>query len=236
MANLLDLFFPKRCVNCKRVGDYLCSDCFSRLSFDTFDICPQCSKPAISGVTHPRCKKRYSLDGAFSAIVLNNVARKLIYQLKYRPYLTDLRQIAGELMFESFSQNEEFQRIYSLNKEKLLVVPIPLFASREKKRGYNQSEILAIEFSKRFGLKFVNLLVRVQDTKSQVKLDRDKRRENVRGAFGINPKSQAPNLKNKTVFLIDDVLTTGATLSEAGRVLKKASAGGVWGIALAKEK
>ncbi|KKR76815.1 MAG: Phosphoribosyltransferase [Candidatus Levybacteria bacterium GW2011_GWA2_40_8] len=235
MANLLDLFFPKRCVNCKRVGDYLCSDCFSRLSFDTFDICPQCSKPAISGVTHPRCKKRYSLDGAFSAIVLNNVARKLIYQLKYRPYLTDLRQIAGELMFESFSQNEEFQRIYSLNKEKLLVVPIPLFTSREKKRGYNQSEILAKEFAKRFGLPFAKLLVRVKDTKTQVKLDRSKRRQNIKGAFLTNPKSQILNPKH-CIFLIDDVLTTGATLSEAGKVLKKAGAGGVWGIALAKEK
>jgi len=231
---LLDFIFPKRCVNCKRVGSYICSDCFSRLSFDTFDICPQCSKPAISGVTHPRCKKRYSLDGAFSAIVLNNVARKLIYQLKYRPYLTDLRQIAGELMFESLSQNEEFQRIYSLNKEKLLVVPIPLFASREKKRGYNQSEILAKEFSERFGLKFANLLIRKKDTKTQVKLDREKRRENVRNAFELRIKNY--ELRTKSVFLIDDVLTTGATLSEAGKALKRAGALKVWGIALAKEK
>src|SRR3989344_9139579 len=130
MANLLDFIFPKRCVNCKKLGSYICTDCFSRLSFDTFDICPECSKPAVSGVTHPRCKKKYSLDGAFTAIVLNKVARKLIYQLKYRPYLKDLKDIVSDLMYESFSQNEEFQRVYETNKEKLIVVPIPLFATR----------------------------------------------------------------------------------------------------------
>ncbi|MEK9178740.1 MAG: hypothetical protein AAB801_03095, partial [Patescibacteria group bacterium] len=87
------------------------------------------------------------MEGTFSAIVLNGVSRKLIYQLKYRPYLTDLRQIAGDFMFESFSQNEEFQRILRQAQDKLLVCPVPLFAKRERRRGYNQSEILAKEFA-----------------------------------------------------------------------------------------
>ena len=90
---LIDFIFPKYCVNCKAVGSYLCADCFSRLSFDTENICAECSKPAFLGITHPKCKKRTSLEGTFSAIVLNSVARKLVYQFKYKPYLTDLRKI-----------------------------------------------------------------------------------------------------------------------------------------------
>ncbi|KKR16586.1 MAG: hypothetical protein UT44_C0013G0001, partial [Candidatus Levybacteria bacterium GW2011_GWA1_39_32] len=99
--NILDLFFPKRCVNCKKVGDYICPDCFSRLSFDTEDICPECSRPAISGITHPKCKKKYSLEGTFTAVVFNKTAKKLLYQFKYRPYLTDLKVTLTDLMHES---------------------------------------------------------------------------------------------------------------------------------------
>ena len=90
---------------------------------------------------------------------------------------------------------------------------------------------------------FAGLLKRVRDTKSQVKLDRSKRRENIKNAFALNSEfirstSSGHNskLRNANIFLVDDVLTTGATLSEAGKVLRKAGANKVWGIALAKEK
>ncbi|MEK9178741.1 MAG: phosphoribosyltransferase family protein [Patescibacteria group bacterium] len=115
-----------------------------------------------------------------------------------------------------------------------------ILSTGTSKDGVSQIEK---EFAKRFGLPFAGLLKRVRDTKSQVKLDRSKRRENIKNAFALNSEfirstSSGHNskLRNANIFLVDDVLTTGATLSEAGKVLRKAGANKVWGIALAKEK
>ena len=233
--NILDLFFPKRCVNCKKVGDYICPDCFSRLSFDTEDICPECSRPAISGITHPKCKKKYSLEGTFTAVVFNKTAKKLLYQFKYRPYLTDLKVTLTDLMHESLIQNEEFERVYAGQGNKLLIVPVPLYKAKQRMRGYNQAEILGREMAGKLGLPMTNALLRTRDTRSQVGLDKTERRENLREAFGLKDGLNA-EVRDKSVFLIDDVLTTGATLSEAGKALRRAGSEKVWGIALAKEK
>ena len=233
--NILDLFFPKRCVNCKKVGDYICPDCFSRLSFDTEDICPECSRPAISGITHPKCKKKYSLEGTFTAVVFNKTAKKLLYQFKYRPYLTDLKVTLTDLMHESLIQNEEFERVYSGQGNRLLIVPVPLYKAKQRMRGYNQAEILGREMAGKLGLPMTNALLRMRDTRSQVGLDKTERRENLREAFGLKDGLNE-EIRDKSVCLIDDVLTTGATLSEAGKALRRAGAEKVWGIALAKEK
>ena len=132
------------------------------------------------------------------------------------------------------SQNEEFQRL--IEKEKLILVPIPLFHLKEKRRGYNQAETIAKEIGKEFKLPVQNLLIRTRDTGSQVKLDRSQRRENIRNAFNLKIINNKSSIISKSFLLIDDVLTTGATVSEAGKVLKKAGANKVWALAFAKEK
>lgn len=230
--NLLDLIFPKYCVNCKRLGDFLCPDCFSRLSFDTKNICLVCGKPSFDGLTHPRCLTKNTIEGSFTGVVFSGISKKLIYQFKYKPYLSSLKNFIGDLLYESLIQNEEFNKI--LNPP-LIFVPIPLSSKKNRRRGYNQAEILAKGLSKKFGFPVLNCLVRIKETRSQVGLDKEERKENMKGAFDINIKNQKLNLKNKNVILVDDVLTTGATMSEACYVLKKAGAGKVWAIAFAKE-
>ncbi|MBI2032574.1 MAG: ComF family protein [Candidatus Levybacteria bacterium] len=232
---ILDFIFPKYCVNCKKLGDYICSNCFSRLSFDTEDICPECSKPAISGITHPKCRKKYSLEGTFTALVFNPTLKKIIYQFKYSPHLSDLRGVLIDLAYESLIQNQEFQRVLRSEMKKLIFIPIPLHPSKFRKRGYNQSEILAKELGKKFDIRTFNVLKRIKYTKSQVGLIKEKRRENIRNAFAFDNKFKK-HIARKSIFLIDDVLTTGSTTSEAGKVLKKAGAGKVWAVTLAKEK
>src|SRR3990167_4323526 len=182
---LLDLIFPKYCVNCKKFGDYLCSDCFSRLSFDTKNICLVCTKPTYDGLTHPRCHEKYKIDGSFTGVVFNPVSKKLIYQFKYKPYLSSLSPFLTDLLYESLIQDEEFNRVLG---SQLVFVPIPLSSKRLKKRGYNQAEILAKGLSKKFGFEVCNYLDRVKETRSQVGLSKKERKENVKGAFKLAKK------------------------------------------------
>lgn len=227
---LLDILFPKRCVGCRKSGEYVCSDCFANISFDVESICTVCNKASIDGKTHPVCMGRYTLDGAFAAVAYKGIVRKFIYQLKYRPFLTDLIPELTDLCFESLIQNENFANVLS---QKSVFVPIPLSSKRLKKRGYNQAELLAKALGKKFGLEVFSFLKRVKETKPQYGLKREERIENIKGAFEINAKFKIQNAK--VAILVDDVLTTGSTMNEAAKVLKKNGFDKVWGMALAKD-
>lgn len=235
---ILDFIFPKFCVNCRKLGDYVCEGCFTYLSFDISNICAVCSRPAIFGETHPGCRGRYTIDGTFVGIEYNPIAKKLLYQFKYKPYLSDLADFLTDLLYESLIQKEEFVKVLSKDlpagRQGFIIVPIPLFHTREKIRGYNQSELLAKKLSKKFDIRFGDLLIRTKDTKTQVGQTKKQRRENLANAFSI--RAQSSKLKAQSVFLVDDILTTGATMSSAANTLKRAGAKKVFGIALAKER
>lgn len=244
---LLDLIFPKFCVNCKKPGDYICPDCFAFLSFDTKSICLVCNRPSFNGLTHPGCLSRYAIDGSFTAITYNGIAKKLIYNFKYDPYLTDLQNYLIDLFCESLIQQEEFSNILQKSSPNLIFVPIPLSSSKFRKRGYNQAEILANGLAKRLDIRAWSLLERVIDTKSQVGLKREERIENIKNAFkisnnyqfsceaGSGSARQISNFQYKTIFLVDDVLTSGSTFLEAARILKRNGAQKIYGLALAKD-
>lgn len=130
---------------------------------------------------------------------------------------------------------------------KWVFVPIPLFNSKLRKRGYNQSEILAKSLSKKFnppaiafgkadggqGFATQNLLERTRDTKTQFKLSKSEREENMRSAFKI--KNSKFNFRNANIFLVDDIVTTGVTLKEAANVMKRNGANKVFGLTLARD-
>lgn len=233
---VLDFFFPKRCVQCKKLGDYLCPDCFAFLSFDTKSNCLVCRRPSADGLTHPYCRGRYKIDGCFSAIPYNKTAKKLIYNFKYKPYLSSLNSFLGDLLYEALVQNESFNRILKSSR-KWVLIPIPLHSSKLRSRGYNQSEILADELAKRFNIQILNALKRARETKSQFGLKLKERKKNIQGAFDLDLSLITHNLelKNRQVFLVDDIVTTGSTLLEAANVLKRNGAGKVYGITLARD-
>lgn len=230
---LLDVLFPKRCIRCKKVGDYICSDCFARISFDTRLICLVCGKNAIDGLTHPKCQGKYTIDGAFCGVVYKDIVRKLLYQFKYQPYLTDLQPILTDLLYESLIQQQSCMRAL---ESKPILVPIPLSMKRLRQRGYNQAELYAKGLVQKFDLEIEHLLVRSKETRPQFGLSKEDRAENMKDAFEINAKIKAQQTKGRSVFLIDDILTTGSTLYEAAKVLKKNEFGNVWGIAFAREQ
>jgi len=159
------------------------------------------------------------------------VAKKLVYKFKYNPFLTDLKNVLADLFYESIIQKEAFNKILS---KKPVLVPIPLFKTKIKKRGYNQAEVLADQLASKLELRAENLLERVKDTKSQVGLKQDERQENIKGAFEVT-RDNKKEIRSRIFILVDDVLTTGSTLSEAARVLKKNGADKVWGITLARD-
>ena len=114
-----------------------------------------------------------------------------------------------------------------------LVIPVPLFTSRQKKRGYNQSELLARAFCQKTGFALdAKSLVRVRDTGSQTKLGRQERVSNMNGAFAVKKPAA---VKGKTVLLIDDVATTGSTLEACAQALRSAGAKRVLAYTFARE-
>ncbi len=152
---ILDLVFPKRCINCKTLGDYLCPSCFSYLSFNTKSLCLVCGKQSFSGLTHKKCKGKYTIDGCFSALKYNYIARKLIFLFKNKPYLLDLQDFLSELFYESIIQNESFVKL--IQRQKWVFIPIPLSSKEYRKRGYNQAQILAKKMSQKFKIKVLDI-------------------------------------------------------------------------------
>ena len=227
----IDFIFPKKCVVCRKHGSYLCSKCFSYLSFDAKSLCLLCNNPTFNNLTHPRCRRKYGIGGCFSALSYNKTVQKLIFNFKYKPYLTDLKTVLADLFYESIIQNEQFQQ--QIKKGQWVLVPIPLSKAKLRKRGYNQAGILATELSKKFNFPVQNLLVRTRETKTQVGLTNLQRKLNVQNAFSlINHKSL---IVNQNVLLVDDVATTGSTLLEASKVLKRAGVDKVFGLTLARD-
>ncbi|MBF8249873.1 MAG: Phosphoribosyltransferase [Candidatus Levybacteria bacterium] len=230
VVGFLDFLFPKYCVNCRKVGDYICSNCFSFLSFDVSMICLVCNKGSIDGLTHPGCRGKYTIDGAFAGVAYKGIVKKLIYNFKYKPYLSDLQKSLVELFYESIIQQEIFQKTLGFSP---ILVPIPLSADRLRKRGYNHAKLLAEGLSKSLNFKLIDALQRTRETKSQFGLTLKERKENIQNAFALIPN--APIAQFPKILLVDDILTTGSTLLEAARILKKNGAKKVWGLTLARD-
>lgn len=114
-----------------------------------------------------------------------------------------------------------------------LIVPVPLHNTRKRERGYNQAELLGRVISAELNIPIIkDALIRTRSTPSQTRLPPEERKKNVRGAFSIN-KIKAKLLKDKTILLVDDVYTTGATLKECTKTLKQAETGEIMGIVCA---
>lgn len=226
---LLDLLFPKHCVVCKHFGEYLCTDCFAKVSFDVGRICLVCNNPAIDGITHPVCQSKYSIDGAMASVTYKGVIKKLVYQFKYQPYLTDLQFLLTDLLYEGLIQQELLHKVL---QSECVLVPIPLHPDRLRQRGYNHAQILSRNLGKRINLNTIPLLKRQKKTLTQAELNKEERAGNIKNAF-VSDEKHLKLLAGKHVLLVDDIITSGATMKEAAKVLKKNGIEKVWGIALA---
>jgi ComF family protein len=147
--------------------------------------------------------------------------RDALHHLKYRHDLGLGEIMAGKMA--AVVQNNRWQPD--------LVIPVPLGVKRQRERGYNQAAVLAQPLAMMLGLAYTNkALYRIRETRSQVGLDREQRKMNMDGVFSAESKW----VKDKNVLLVDDVMTTGATLNAASVALRQAGAVEVWAITLAR--
>lgn len=215
----LDLLFPKQCVGCSKLGSYLCLSCVQKIDYLTIQICSYCYKPAIAGQTHPRCARQFGLDGIVSFTSYQNPIKELIKALKYRSITDLLKEVSTKITFPD-----------ELIVEKTAtVVPLPLFKGRQNQRGFNQTDLLGKLVATKLNLLYdKTILERVVATKSQVGLSQGQRVENIANAFKVKQ-----TLNQEKYYIFDDVWTSGASLKEAAKTLKKAGAKTVWGLTLA---
>lgn len=192
-ALLLDVVYPPRCGGCDRRGTLLCGDCLQSLVE---------AQPGAHSVER--------IEAVICAGVFQGALRSAIHKLKYesdRPLAAPLAVLISEALARD-------DRWVADDGEPPVLVPVPLHRSRQRGRGYNQSELLARELGRITGWQMEKGLERVRATRAQVGLSAEDRQENVREAFEWQGE-EAP----RRVLLIDDVCTTGATLSECAFAL-----------------
>lgn len=225
-----DLLFPKRCADCKEEGGWWCKEHRHFLDNEGIWRCPVCKVENKTGATCSCCQKEIYLDGVISFLPFFEPSplSDLLHDYKYN-FVKDLESLWLELVEKNkILKNEKFWL-----EEDVVFTFVPLFPLRERWRGFNQAKTLAEIFlrkakevypQKNFVLS--DLLTRVKNTKQQAKLKKENRKENIKNAFKIIGRPA------KRVVLIDDVFTTGATLSEAARICKEAGAQEVWALTL----
>ena len=170
-------------------------------------------------------KKIDNLDRIIVATDYNNrLVASLIHSFKYQ-FITDLGDILSDYLVEAVKDS-------LLNYQYDFVVPVPLSRKRKLWRSFNQSDVLAKKISQKFHLVYKpDLLVRSYNVSPQVGSSAKVRKSNVKGVFKINKPT---DLKNKKILLVDDVITSGATVGECAKILKSAGAEQVTALAIAQ--
>ncbi len=198
---LLDIFFPKRCIGCKKEGQYICKECEIFLSEINFAEASPC-------------------QNIMSVWEYEGIIEKAILKIKY----DGCYDIIQELV------EKAFEKIEINLSENAVIAFVPMYKKKEKQRGFNQAEIIARKIGEKTNRKVVPLLTKMKDNRSQTDLNPTERIENVKGAFEVKCVKASP----RQVLLVDDVYTTGATMNECMRALKRAGIKNVLGFTLCR--
>ena len=209
---ILNLLFPLACILCnaqvrERRWGPVCPQCWCKMEPLRPPICPQCGMPApaIQSLCVSCRLEENAFDFARSALLFNDPLREVIHNFKYSDRVSLARPL-GMLLCECL-EHESFQGN--------VVLPVPLHRRRERRRGFNQAELIAESLNRKVDNE---ILRRRKNTPSQTGLSRSQRTMNLTGAFEV--RGRVP----ECVIVVDDVYTTGSTLNEIARTLKRAGA------------
>jgi ComF family protein len=241
LGALTSVLFPAPCricggalLNASRIP--VCIACLESFKPIMDPMCRLCGRPFVSAVTshaeRPLCRlcrsNFYGFDLARSFADYNEQLTSAILLLKYEQVTRLGEWFAARLEEVMLRAPEYAQDRWRFD----IIVPVPLHSDRKRERGYNQAELIAKPLAKRLGLKLApQILVRTKPRPPQLVLSRTEHWKSVRGAYAIREGAQVDKLH---VLLVDDVLTTGATLDACARVLKKAGAVSVVGLTVGR--
>ena len=232
---LLDIIFPPVCLACKRklstvsVDNTVCPECWSSIKRNIPPFCLSCgrhldTRRSAKSICPVCIGKPLHFDRAVSPCRYDGSVKELIHEFKYKTKLRIGRTLSRLMI--------DFIKEYDVPVDILdLVIPMPLHSARMREREFNQSEVLSRHIAGALNKKVLpDILVRKLKTKTQTGLETAERFSNVRGCFAVrNPEA----IRHKNILLVDDVLTTGATASEAALTLKTRGAGVVFVITAA---
>lgn len=195
LSSILNFIFPPRCLVCgARQEEILCKICFN-------------------GITYPENFNYNRFPAIYSSVFYDGVIRRALNLFKFKGKAR-LGGVFAGLMAETM-EKENIMRKFDIN----LIVPVPIHANKLRQRSYNQSEVLAKDIAEKYNVEMnEKLLLKIKDTPEQNKLTKKERLTNLKDSFGINKKEI---INNRNVLLIDDVYTTGATVKECVKVLRK---------------
>jgi competence protein ComFC len=232
LGAVASLLYPPACAICSAnvgVDQYLCADCEGKLVRIVPPFCAVCSEPFTGAITSSftcaNCAhRRLYFDAAVAAYRSRGIVRHIILELKYHRHI-HLRHLVARWLFTALDAERLRGRSFDV------IVPVPLHPARERERGFNQSALLTQLLSAHMSIEARPLLERIRYTTTQTAFDRTERMQNLHGAFRLRKNADVRELR---VLLVDDVLTTGSTLSECARVLKESGAGSVHAITAAR--
>jgi ComF family protein len=234
--SFLDLVFPRVCVYCEKSrkggGDFLCRLCQQEIVFIDPPYCHCCGIPADLSYDFPTenfecalCRKNsFAFDRARSLGPYDSALKKLIGHFKFKKQPGVMQDLAPFMADYYDRQEGSWKEFY--------VAPVPLYFGRMKDRTFDQSFLIAREVARILSLPMANgLLRRVRDTDSQAKKTKAERAKNIKGAFEVDRPDRVAGMN---FLLVDDVMTTGATVNEAAKMLKRAGAGQIHVFTLAR--
>ena len=220
----IDFVLPPTCIACGNEIDkgLVCNDCLDLVIYLRSPFCPHCGRPIDKTKTCGYCRHEKYLDYGRAFTLYVPPVDKMIHHLKYRGK-TNLAKYFGLGMANVL--NSDFHL-----REVDLIVPVPLHWLKQLRRRYNQAQLLTEIIHQETKIPISPMLERVKYTRTQTRLDHKKREENVRNAFKVKKMA---DVQNKKIILVDDVMTTGATIKECARTLKEAGVAEVYSLVAA---
>ena len=225
----LDIIFPIRCSLCENniEADGLCQECWKKINWISDPRCSICGTPfdiLVGNMCVTCVQRKPHFDEAISVCEYDDFSKDIIIKFKHHDS-THLTKYIAALMYAA-SKN--------IVDDAHVIIPVPIHISKRIKRKYNQSELIAMEIARASGAAYEpRALKKHKKTLSQEDLPAKQRKTNVKGSFALDGKYEDA-IKDKKIILVDDVFTTGSTVNECSKILKRGRAKKVTVITFAK--